>query len=118
MHKDNQTVVRERIFVDKANPDTLRDEITTVDHALTRPWTVMRSYQREGPALARERLLRSQPLSHSRPRDLLHGQRPGLDADAQEPAAARSEILYSIKDDAEDALSRRPPYRTSCGWVG
>src|SRR5262249_16426448 len=30
----------------KADPDVLRDEITTFDHALTRPWTVTRSYRR------------------------------------------------------------------------
>jgi hypothetical protein len=47
LHQDNQTVIKERIFLDKANPDILRDEITTIDHALTRPWTVMKSYKRE-----------------------------------------------------------------------
>jgi hypothetical protein len=47
VHKDNQTVVKERIFLDKSNLDILRDEITTVDHALTRPWTITRSYRRE-----------------------------------------------------------------------
>jgi hypothetical protein len=47
LHEDNQTVVKERIFVDKADPNTLRDEITTIDHALTRPWTVMKTYKRE-----------------------------------------------------------------------
>jgi len=46
LHKDNQTVVKERIFLDKANPNILRDEITTHDNALTRPWTVTRSYNR------------------------------------------------------------------------
>jgi hypothetical protein len=47
MHSDNQTVLKERIFLDKANPDRLNDEITAVDHALTRPWTVMRTFNRE-----------------------------------------------------------------------
>jgi hypothetical protein len=47
LHADNQTVVKERIFLDKANPDILHDEITTIDHALTRPWTVMKNYKRE-----------------------------------------------------------------------
>jgi len=47
LHKDNQTVVQERIHLDAANADILRDDITTVDHALTRPWTVTRSYSRE-----------------------------------------------------------------------
>src|ERR1700730_15847139 len=41
LHRDNQTVVKERIFLDKADPNVLHDEITTFDHALTRPWTVL-----------------------------------------------------------------------------
>jgi hypothetical protein len=45
--EDNQTVVKERIFLDKIKPDLLYDEITTIDHALTRPWTVTKSYRRE-----------------------------------------------------------------------
>jgi hypothetical protein len=47
LHEDNATVVKERIFLDKANPDRLHDQITTIDHAYTRPWTVTRSYNRE-----------------------------------------------------------------------
>ena len=46
LHKDNQTVVTERIYLDKTKPDILHDEITTIDHALTRPWTVMKNYRR------------------------------------------------------------------------
>jgi hypothetical protein len=38
-HSDNQTVIKERISPDKANPNTLNDEITVFDHALTRPYT-------------------------------------------------------------------------------
>ena len=45
LHQDNQTVVKERISLDKAKPDLLNNEITTIDHALTRPWTVTRTYQ-------------------------------------------------------------------------
>ena len=51
LHPDNQTVVKERMFLDRANPDILRDEITTIDHALTRPWTVIRGYQRDRDAV-------------------------------------------------------------------
>jgi len=47
LHEDNQTVVKERIFLDKAKPDLLYDEITTIDRALIRPWTVTKSYRRE-----------------------------------------------------------------------
>ncbi len=44
LHEDNQTVVKERIYLDKNDQDILHDEITTIDHALTRPWTVDRIY--------------------------------------------------------------------------
>jgi hypothetical protein len=47
LHDDGQTVVKERIFIDQTQPNILRDEITTIDHALTRPWTVTRSFNRE-----------------------------------------------------------------------
>jgi hypothetical protein len=46
LHEDNQTVVKERIYLDKANTNLLHNEITTIDHALTRPWTVMKNYRR------------------------------------------------------------------------
>ena len=47
LHKDNQTVVNERIRLDKANKDVLLDEITTIDHAFTHPWVVTKKYIRE-----------------------------------------------------------------------
>src|SRR5712671_3460669 len=47
LHKDNRTVVKEKIYLDKANPNLLHDEITTIDNAFTRPWTVKRDYKRE-----------------------------------------------------------------------
>jgi hypothetical protein len=47
LHPDNQTVVKERIFPDKADPDILHNELTTFDHVLTRPWTVMKNYRRD-----------------------------------------------------------------------
>jgi hypothetical protein len=47
LHKDNQTVVKEKFYLDKSNVDLLHDEITTIDHALTRPWTVTKNFRRE-----------------------------------------------------------------------
>jgi hypothetical protein len=47
MHRDNETVIKERIHLDKANKDVLLNEITTIDHALTRPWSVTKRYIRE-----------------------------------------------------------------------
>ena len=46
LHEDDQTVVKERIYLDKADRNLLHDEITVTDHALTRPWTVMKNYRR------------------------------------------------------------------------
>jgi hypothetical protein len=46
LHPDNESVVTERIYLDKADPNVLHDDITTVDHALTRPWTVNKRYIR------------------------------------------------------------------------
>jgi hypothetical protein len=45
-HEDGKTVIKERIYLDKANPNLLHDEITTIDNALTRPWVVKKSYRR------------------------------------------------------------------------
>ena len=44
LHVDNQSIFKERIYRDKADPNILHDEITTIDHALTRPWTVDKRY--------------------------------------------------------------------------
>jgi hypothetical protein len=46
LHSDNQSVFKERIYLDKADPNILHDEITVIDHALTRPWTVDKRYRR------------------------------------------------------------------------
>jgi hypothetical protein len=51
LDRDNATVVKERIYADRHDPNVLHNEITTIDHALTRPWTVTRSYQREHEAI-------------------------------------------------------------------
>jgi len=43
---DNQSIFKERIHLDKADPNILHDEMTVIDHALTRPWTVDKRYLR------------------------------------------------------------------------
>jgi hypothetical protein len=47
LHRDNATVVKERIYLDTSNNDLLHDDITTTDHAFTHPWTVQKTYVRE-----------------------------------------------------------------------
>jgi hypothetical protein len=43
---DNQSIFRERFYLDKTNPSILHDMITVIDHALTRPWTVDKTFRR------------------------------------------------------------------------
>jgi hypothetical protein len=50
LHQDGETVVKERIFLDKADPNVAHDEVTVYDHALTRPWTVTKNYRRSPQA--------------------------------------------------------------------
>jgi hypothetical protein len=47
LHEDNESVIHERMYLAKGTNDTLVNEITTVDHALTRPWKVVKEYRRE-----------------------------------------------------------------------
>ena len=47
MADDNEAVIKERLYLDKANPVVLHDELTTTDNSLTRPWSAIKSYQRE-----------------------------------------------------------------------
>jgi hypothetical protein len=46
-HEDGQAVIKERIYADKANPNIIYDEMTTTDNALTRPWSVKKTFRRE-----------------------------------------------------------------------
>jgi hypothetical protein len=43
---DNQSIFKERVYSDKTDPNILYDEITTIDNALTRPWTITKQYAR------------------------------------------------------------------------
>jgi hypothetical protein len=47
LHADNRTIVAERMHLDQAKPGILYDDITVQDDALTRPWSVRRTYRRE-----------------------------------------------------------------------
>jgi hypothetical protein len=44
LHSDNQSIFKERFYNERGNPNILHDEITVIDHALTRPWTVDKKY--------------------------------------------------------------------------
>jgi len=46
LHHDNQSVFKERIYLDKNDKSILHNEVTVYDHALTRPWTMTRDLRR------------------------------------------------------------------------
>jgi hypothetical protein len=46
LHDDNQAVVRERFYLDRTDDNVMHNEITIIDNAFTRPWTVDKHYRR------------------------------------------------------------------------
>jgi hypothetical protein len=46
LHFDNQSTFKERLYLDNSDPNILHDEITVIDHALTRPWSVDKTFRR------------------------------------------------------------------------
>ena len=47
LHPDGQSIIKERIYLDKNDKNTMLNEITVIDNALTRPWTVVKHYRRQ-----------------------------------------------------------------------
>ena len=46
LHPDNESIIKERIYQDKADPNILHIDMTTIDNALTRPWSVIKKWRR------------------------------------------------------------------------
>jgi hypothetical protein len=47
LHFDEQSIIKERMYLDKTDRNVMHNQITVIDHALTRPWTVMKDYRRD-----------------------------------------------------------------------
>jgi hypothetical protein len=47
LHFDEQSIIKERMYLDQADRNVMHNQITVIDHALTRPWTVMKDYRRD-----------------------------------------------------------------------
>jgi hypothetical protein len=47
LHADNQSSIKEKMYLDARDKDLLHEDITVIDHALTRPWTVNKIYRRD-----------------------------------------------------------------------
>ena len=96
MADDDEGVITERIFSDKADPDLLRVEMTTVDNSLTRPWTVTKTFKRRTKVWWAQRQLHRGPgPRHHRQGGLFPQRRRHADADEKGPAAAGPEVLQA-----------------------
>ena len=47
LHRDNQTVIKEKFYIDSKDPNISHDEVTVIDNALLHPWTVVKNYRRD-----------------------------------------------------------------------
>ena len=102
LHRDNQTVVKERIYLDKADPNVLRNEITMIDNALTRPWTVTRRIPaRAGSDLVRVSCTEGNKQVLIGKENYLRQRRRLPDAGQEGPAAAGPEDI-SISREVTD----------------
>jgi hypothetical protein len=43
---DNEGVIKERLYLDKSNPEIMHNDMTTMDNSLTRPWSTIKNYRR------------------------------------------------------------------------
>ena len=127
LHPDNKSIVKERIYLNRSKPGILHNEITVIDNALTRPWTVLKSYRRDPDAatvLAREWLWRRQQPHPHRQRKLFSERGRPPDARQEGSGAAGFAIFQSghRSDGRENsrAISKRRSPRSSsrqhCRW--
>ena len=47
LHEDGQSIIKERLYLDHGDKNLLHNDTTVIDNALTRPWSVRRSYRRD-----------------------------------------------------------------------
>jgi hypothetical protein len=54
MASDNETIVKERLYLDQKDSNILHNEMTTIDNSLTRPWAATTDYRRNPKVTWRE----------------------------------------------------------------
>ena len=47
LHPDNQSIIKERMYLDARDKNIMHEDITVIDDALTRPWTVNKVYRHD-----------------------------------------------------------------------
>jgi hypothetical protein len=120
LHNDNQSVIKERIYLDKNDLNTLRFEITVFDNALTRPWSVVKSYRRQSnpnPVWTEEVCGEGNNHVHIGKENYMVKRRRLPDAHQEGAAAAGSEVFPTIGTLTEAphaAAGASPTLRRSC----
>ena len=105
-HEDNQTVIKERFYLDKADRNTIYDEIIVIDGALTRPYgKIQKTVRKHGsaPGVAVGDLPGGQRVGQDRRRGLRR--EPGrrqADAGLQGSARAGFELFRAIAEVTPD----------------
>jgi hypothetical protein len=111
-HTDNQTVVKERFFFDKANPALLHDENDgerPCADAAVDGHEDLSSRWRRASRLAGGQLRPRQRADSHRRGDLFSERGRPPHAHAQGPAAAGSEVLQAVAEVAPSGSAQRPP---------
>ena len=119
LHADNESVIKERLYLDKADRNLLHNDITVFDHALTRPWAVAKTYRRNAnprPALGGVGMRGGTGPCADRQGGLFPERRRAPDARQEGSGAARPEIFQSIAKVAAAAKTWMPA--TSAGMTG
>ena len=94
--QDNATVINERIYLDKADANLLHDDITVMDHALTRPFSAAKKYSRAPeaqPVWLEFAMRRRQPSCAHRQGELLCQRGRLSDAGQEGSGAAGLEVF-------------------------
>jgi hypothetical protein len=110
MDFDNQSVFKERFYLDAANPNVLHNTITIFDHALTRPWTVDKTYRRNPnprPSWLARTNLRRRQRQHRRRQGELFSERRRLSDALQEGSAAPGFEVFQTKSPMMSAFLGR-----------
>ena len=97
-HKDNKTVIKERIYLDKADRNTLYDQITVIDHAMTRPYAKLQKATRNPdprPLWHLRRLLGDNTCVRIGTEPYYPQRRRQADAVQEEPGAAGFELFQA-----------------------
>ena len=100
LHADNETVIKERIYSTRPIKNLLHDDITTIDHALTRPWVVDQAYRRiasDKPLWFGQRFAARAMLMSASARRFIISAATAVDARREGPAAAGSALFQEVQ---------------------